>query len=280
MQQPHPISSARSAAVAAQARAGDNSRLMTTQLRRRVRVATALFCVAVLGASWGWIAPMARDMYGPMTGPSAWMMTTEWDSARLLLLWLMWAVMMAAMMIPSALPLLTFYDRALQRSAVRAHPTIHVAAMAAGYIAVWAVFSVGATALQRLLTRALVMDLMMEMTTGAAGLTLIVAGLYQFTPLKLTCLQNCRSPLSFIMQRWRRGLAGAFRMGAEHGAYCLGCCWALMLLLFAGGVMNLFVIVALTLLVLAEKLLPFERAASRVIGAALVIGGAALLVTA
>jgi predicted metal-binding membrane protein len=250
---------------------------MTAHLRRRTRAATAILCAAVLAASWGWIAPMARDMYGPMTGPSAWMMSTEWEPWRVLLLWLMWAVMMAAMMLPSALPLLSFYDRALQRSAVRIHPTLYVASMAAGYVAVWGLFSVGATALQRVLTQLLVMDLMMEMTTQAAALTLVVAGLYQFTPLKLACLQQCRSPLSFIMQRWRRGLAGAFRMGAEHGAYCLGCCWALMLLLFAGGVMNLWVIVGLTLLVLAEKMFPFGRQVSWVVGAALVVSGAALL---
>lgn len=227
--------------------------------------------------AWAWIAPMARDMYGPMTGLSAWMMSSDWDARRLFLLWLMWAVMMAAMMLPSALPVLRLYAGALaQRDApARAMP---VYAMTAGYLMAWAAFSLGATALQRLLSHWLLLNPMMEMTSRAAiGATLVLAGLYQLTPWKRACLSACRSPFSMLTRRWRRGLAGAFRMGLEHGAYCLGCCWALMLLLFAGGVMNLTVIVGLTAVVLAEKVLPFGEHVRVAVGAALLVAGAWML---
>jgi predicted metal-binding membrane protein len=239
------------------------------------RALTILGLVAIAALSWAWIAPMAVDMYGSMTGLSAWMMTAEWTAGHVFLLWLMWAVMMAAMMLPSAMPLLFFYDRALRRQPAAGHAAGLVYAMAAGYLLVWAGFSAGATALQRVLTSVDVVDAMMEMRgRPAVALTLVVAGFYQFTPWKSTCLSHCRSPLSFITTRWRRGAGGALRMGLEHGTWCLGCCWALMLLLFAGGVMNLTVIVGLAILVLVEKLAPFGAAASRVLGGVLIVAGA------
>ena len=230
--------------------------------------------VAVTCLFWIWIAATARDMYGSMSGLSAWMMTSTWDPPHLLFLWLMWAVMMAAMMLPSAAPLLLLYEGALRRRATATSVNAHVAAMAAGYVAVWAVFSVGATALQRLLSTLLVLTPMMEMTGSAAiGITLLLVGIYQLTPWKGRCLLACRSPLTLVMHRWRSGIGGAMRMGAEHGAYCVGCCWALMLLLFAGGVMNLLVIAGLTVLVLVEKLSPIGSQASRGLGGLLCAAG-------
>ena len=217
---------------------------------------------------------MARDMYGSMTGLSAWMMTPTWDAPHLFLLWLMWAVMMGAMMLPSAMPLLLLYDGALRRRAAAQHVPLHVYAMAAGYLLTWAAFSAGATGLQRVLSRLLVLNPMMEMPSSAAmGMTLLFAGAYQLTPWKGVCLRRCRSPLAFVMQRWRDGVAGALKMGVEHGAYCLGCCWALMLLLFAGGVMNLTVIIGLTALVLVEKVTPIGVQASRVVGGLMIAAG-------
>lgn len=225
---------------------------------------------------------MARDMYGPMTGPSAWMMSSTWDAPRLFLLWLMWAVMMAAMMLPSAMPLVLLYGTVQRARVARdasrggARPSaLPVYALAAGYVLVWAGFSVGATVLQRALSAAGIMNAMMEMPgRTAVGVTLLVAGGYQLTPWKATCLRHCRSPLSFVMQHWRRGTAGALRMGLEHGVYCLGCCWALMLLLFAGGVMNLTVIVGLTVLVLVEKVAPFGERTAQALGVLMVGAGA------
>jgi predicted metal-binding membrane protein len=242
----------------------------------RFVLATVLILIPLV--SWTWIAVMAIDMYGSMTGPSAWMMTLEWDWPRLLLLWAMWAVMMAAMMLPSATPIVLLYAGTARRRPDAGGAALRVYLLAAGYLAVWAVFSVGATALQRLLARLLLLTPMMEPATPVAGAAILaIAGLYQLTPLKRVCLRACRSPLAFLTQHWRTGRAGAFRMGVEHGLYCLGCCWAMMLLLFAGGVMNLAVIIALTVWVIVEKLAPFGERSAPVSGA-LLLGTAAWMV--
>ena len=227
--------------------------------------------------SWMWIVVMARDMYGPMTGASAWMMTATWDVPHLLLLWAMWAVMMTGMMLPSSSPMLLLYGVVARRSA---EPTAgrHIYALAAGYVVTWVAFSLGATALQRGLAALMLISPMMETTSSAAGATLLVlAGVYQLTPLKRECLRKCQSPLGFLMSRWRSGLSGAFRMGLEHGAHCVGCCWALMLLLFAGGVMNLTVIAALTAFVALEKLAPFGVHSAWFSGVLLIAAGVWML---
>jgi predicted metal-binding membrane protein len=250
------------------------------QLLQHDRAAFIVLLILIPLACWSWIVVMARDMYGPMTGASAWMMTLRWDARHVLLLWAMWAVMMAGMMLPSASPLLLLYGAAARRyrleTTARAGRRIY--ALATGYIVIWALFSAGATAAQRILSTLLIVSPMMTLSSRTAtALTLALAGLYQLTPLKRACLRVCQSPLSFMMHRWRGGSIGAFRMGVEHGIYCVGCCWALMLLLFAGGVMNLTVIVALTVLVAVEKLLPVGAVAARVSGAALIATAAFIL---
>jgi predicted metal-binding membrane protein len=230
---------------------------------------------------WSWIVVMARDMYGPMTGASAWMMTPAWDARHLLLLWAMWAVMMAGMMLPSAAPLLLLYGVAARRQGLGAAASRQIYALAAGYIAVWALFSVVVTATQRILSMFLILSPMMTLASPAIGAALLLAaGIYQLTPLKHACLRNCQSPMSFLMHRWRAGAAGAFRMGIDHGANCLGCCWALMLLLFAGGVMNLAVIAALTAFVAFEKLAPLGVRGARVSGALLMAAALWMLLQA
>ena len=234
--------------------------------------------VVAIGAAtalcWLWIVPMAVDMYGAMTGPSAWMMTTTWDAPHLALLWAMWVVMMAGMMLPSASPLILLYAGAAGRSAA-AGAYRRTWALAAGYLAVWMAFGTAATALQRILSRLFLLTPMMEMaSTRGEGVLLLVAGLYQFTPAKTACLRACRSPLSFVMRHTGSSARSAFALGLEHGLYCLGCCWALMLLLFVGGVMNLWVIVGLTLVVLLEKIGPWGMVASRLVGVVLIGLGA------
>jgi predicted metal-binding membrane protein len=235
---------------------------------QRERAVTAVLVLVTI-ASWTWIVLMARDMYGTMLGASAWMMTDRWDLAHLVLLWAMWAIMMTAMMLPSAAPLVLLYAGALHARGER-HAARRIYALAGGYLAVWAVFSLGATVLQRILTSALMLTPMMEPGTPmmAAGL-LAIAGAYQLTPLKRACLRVCRSPLSYLLQHWRDGTLGALRLGVAHGTFCLGCCWAVMLLLFAGGVMNLIVIVVLMLWVLAEKFVPFGEQTARASGVVL-----------
>jgi predicted metal-binding membrane protein len=227
--------------------------------------------------AWVWIVAMARDMYGPMTGASAWMMTSTWDVPHLLLLWAMWAVMMTGMMLPSASPLVLLYGAAARRSAGTTGAR-EICALAIGYVVVWTAFSLGATVLQRALARALVLSPMMEVTSPRAGaLLLLVAGVYQLTPVKHACLRRCQSPLGFLLSRWRSGRTGAFRMGVEHGVSCVGCCWALMLLLFAGGVMNLTVIAALTAFVAFEKLAPTGVYGARISGVLLMATAFAML---
>lgn len=237
------------------------------------RAPSVVLLVLLPAVSWIWIIVMARDMYGPMTGASAWMMTLNWDIPHLLLLWAMWAVMMTGMMLPSASPLVLLYGAGARRSAERTAGR-RIYALAAGYLIVWTLFSLGATALQRALAALLLVSPMMEVTSSRmTAALLLIAGAYQLTPLKHACLRTCQSPLGFLMSRWRSGVSGAFRMGLEHGAYCVGCCWALMLLLFAGGVMNLTVIVALTAFVGFEKLAPLGLHGARVSGVLLVAAG-------
>ena len=177
---------------------------------------------------------------------------------------------MAGMMLPSASPLLLLYAGRLRADTDRARAALPLFALATGYLLVWVAFSAAATALQRILSGWLLLTPMLEMASPRAeGVLLLLAGAYQFTPLKRACLTACRSPLSFVMRRSGGGSGAALRLGLEHGAYCLGCCWALMLLLFAGGIMNLSVIVALTTVVLIEKVMPFGEHTSRAIGVAL-----------
>jgi predicted metal-binding membrane protein len=244
------------------------------------RTPTVVLLILLPLVSWAWIVVMARDMYGPMTGASTWMMTAVWDVRHLALLWAMWAVMMVGMMLPSASPVLLLYGGVARRSATGAsEASRQIYALAAGYLVVWALFSLAATALQRLLATLLLVSSMMEITSPVVGaMLLVIAGAYQLTPIKQACLRTCQSPLGFLMSRWRRGLAGAFRMGLEHGALCVGCCWALMLLLFVGGVMNLAVIAALTAFVAFEKLTPFGARDARISGVLLIAAALWMLV--
>lgn len=243
----------------------DRTSLESLLLRDRWLTGGALFIMVAL--CWAWIVPMARDMYGSMRGPSAWMMTRTWDFPHLVLLFAMWVVMMAGMMLPSAAPTLFLYAGVIRKSPDGARARSHIYAFAAGYLLVWTAFSLLATALQRVLAECLLLSPMMEARgRGFGSALLILAGVWQLTPFKRTCLESCRSPVAFITQHWKRGVAGGFQLGMAHGLYCLGCCWALMLLLFVGGVMNLWWIGALTVFVLLEKLAPLGAQGGRFSG--------------
>ena len=249
-------------------------RTLPERIFRHDRAALVAVLIALPLACWAWIVPMARDMSGAMTGPSAWMMTDDWDMPHVLLLGAMWIAMMAGMMLPSAAPMLLFYAAAARgaRNVQRARWGAY--AMAAGYLLVWTGFSICATALQRILSAVLLLSPMMKVTSPRlSGALLIGAGIYQLTPVKQACLASCSAPGGFLMGRWREGRLGAFRLGVDHGLSCLGCCWALMLLLFAGGVMNLAVIGALTTFVLVEKLTPLGPRSVRLTGPLLIAAG-------
>jgi predicted metal-binding membrane protein len=233
--------------------------------RDRWLVGGALLVATVL--CWAWIVPMARDMYGPMTGSSAWMMAGVWDFTHLALLFAMWVVMMAGMMLPSAAPALLIYAGVIRQSPEGERARIHVYAFAGGYLLVWTLFSLIATVLQRLLADALIISPMMESRDPIfGGALLIAAGVYQFTPYKRACLNVCRSPAEFLTRHWKTGVAGGFYLGVANGLFCLGCCWALMLLLFVGGVMNLWWIAALTIFVLLEKVAALGAQGGRLSG--------------
>jgi len=214
-----------------------------------------------------------RDMPGPGT-PGV------WGAGHALLVFLMWWVMMIAMMLPSVAPTVLLQAALLRHAGTSGVPAI-ASAFLAGYLATWAAFSALATAAQWALEAAgLVSATMMTLIQTVPGaLVLIAAGAFQFTPLKTACLEQCRSPVRFLTERRRPGAAGAFRMGSEHGLYCLGCCWALMALLFVGGIMNLYWIVGLTALVAAEKLTPWGKPIGRAAGAVLIACGTLVLAT-
>ena len=168
---------------------------------------------------------------------------------------------------------------AVARKALReGTPIAPTAAFVSGYVATWTLFSLAATAAQFALDRAALLSPTMVTTSPAVGSGLLIAaGVYQWTPFKQACLRHCRAPARFIAEHWRPGKAGAWRMGVEHGAYCLGCCWILMGLLFLGGVMNLLWIAAISVFVLLEKVLPLGAAGGRVAGGAMVAAGGTAL---
>jgi predicted metal-binding membrane protein len=189
----------------------------------------------------------------------------------------MWAVMMVAMMVPSATPMIFAFLQVNRGRKAANRPFVPVTIFVVGYLAVWAAFSALATFAQWGLHRTALLSPAMAATSPALnGGLLIAAGIFQWTPLKLACLKGCRSPLSFLMGEWREGTGGAFVMGLRHGAYCVGCCWVLMALLFVAGVMNLLWVAVIALFVMAEKLLPRGELIARVSGVALILAGVAM----
>jgi predicted metal-binding membrane protein len=193
---------------------------------------------------------------------------------------LMWAVMMAAMMLPSAAPMILLFGTIARRRQTTVDSRADAGVFGVGYVVVWAAFSLVAVALQFGLEQAALLSPMMSTTSRAlAGAVLIGAGVYQWTPLKQDCLRRCRSPLDFLMTEWREGRRGAFVMGLRHGGYCLGCCWVLMLLLFVGCIMNIAWVAGIAVFVLVEKLAPAGHWIGRGAGVALILWGVATLST-
>lgn len=212
---------------------------------------------------------MPRDMAMPQPA---------WTLQYAALMFAMWWLMMTAMMLPSATPVLLLATALNRRAAPDRRPYGATALFACGYLAAWAGFSAVAVAAQAWLSANGTLSSMLHVGEGAlAGVILLAAGLWQWTPLKHACLRHCRSPARFLTTRRRSGNIGAFAMGTEHGAYCVGCCWMLMALLFVGGVMNLYWIVALAGYVLVEKLLPSGERVARITGALLAASGLGLL---
>jgi|TARA_B100002003_G_scaffold114308_1_gene105754 predicted metal-binding membrane protein len=254
---------------------------LETVLRRdRVVVTAGLVGVAALG--WIYLLYLARDMSGMgMSADMAMPQMQTWGAVDLALLFVMWAVMMVAMMVPSASPLILVVAAANRKRRERDDPLVPTGLFFVGYLLAWTAFSGVATVAQwGLHTTALLSPAMVGTSPVLGGLLLLAAGVFQFTSLKQVCLTHCRSPLGFVMGHWREGRGGALRMGLEHGLYCVGCCWILMALLFVAGVMNLFWVALISLFVLAEKVFPKGELVGRIGGAALVVAGVVMLTSA
>ncbi len=252
-------------------------------LRERVVVLLAIIGVAAL--AWLYLIALAGGMpdmaaMGTMA-KMAMPLAPRWTGAAFALTFAMWAVMMVGMMLPSAAPMILTFTALHRRKARAVQRVMPVLLFTAGYLAVWTAFSAAATLLQWALDRLGLLSPMFTTTNALlAGALFLFAGVYQLTPLKEACLTHCRSPFAFLLNRWRDGWMGALRIGVEHGAYCLGCCWLLMALLFAVGVMNLLWVAAIALFVLAEKLLRGGAWIARLSGVAMAAYGIWLVVQA
>lgn len=241
--------------------------------RDRIAILSALCGVTVL--AWAYILYLWAKMPAMnMSTSDSMMQIHPWMPADFVFMFFMWAIMMVGMMLPSAAPMILLYAGMMRKAERQGAPMASTAAFVCGYLVMWCLFSVGATLLQWGLHRAALLSLMMVTKSQLlGGGLLIIAGLYQLTPWKNVCLDHCRSPAHFFFHHWRPGVSGAFRLGLEHGAFCLGCCWALMGLLFFGGVMNLLWIAGITIFVFLEKVLPFGVWGGRLAGGGLIVLG-------
>lgn len=252
-------------------------------LLRRDRLLVGLCLLTATGLA-GWyilsgagMSMSALQMSAPMRQMGA-TPYTAWTAAYALTMFLMWWVMMIAMMLPSATPTILLAAALNRRSNATSAPYGSTALFCFGYLLAWALFSVVAVAAQWWLEYRGLLSMHMEtLPSVLTGALLMAAGAWQFTPLKSACLRHCRTPTDFLVQHRRPGSLGALQMGVHHGVYCLGCCWFLMVLLFVGGVMNLYWIIGLAAFVFAEKVLGWGPTLGRVTGLALLAAGALVL---
>lgn len=247
------------------------------RLLRRDRILTVGGLSAAIVLSWAYLLAGAGMDMPDMAGMLMPAEPVAWTAGYVGILVVMWAVMMAAMMLPGAAPTILLYEMIVRRRTQTA-AAAGAGMFALGYVAVWVAFSGAAVVLQYALAEAALLSPGMKTTSVvAAGGVLVAAGAYQWTPWKHACLRRCRSPLEFLLMHWRRGTTGAFAMGLRHGAFCVGCCWVLMLLLFVGGVMNIGWVAGIAVYVFVEKVVPAGVWVGRIAGAGLVLWGAAIL---
>jgi predicted metal-binding membrane protein len=260
-------------------------------LLRRDRLIVAGALAAIVVMAWAYVLWLAADMdMGGMDMTGFRMIpagigimapaNAPWTAIEFAFVFAMWAVMMVGMMTPSAAPMMLMYARVGRQGEAEGKVFAPTGWFAAGYLLVWVGFSLAATFVQWAVERAALLD--SQMATGSnvfAAAVLIAAGAYQWTPLKDVCLVQCQSPFGFLMRHggFRGDIRGSLLLGFRHGAYCVGCCWVLMALLFVGGVMNVLWIALLALLVLLEKLTPFGRWIARAAGAVFIGAGVWLL---
>ncbi len=255
---------------------------------RRDRQVVVATLIAVIAMAWLWIllgagtgmSAMGMILGASPDGMASMMAPALWTVGYAGIMFTMWWVMMAAMMLPSAAPILLLFAQINRKEKSAGRPFIPTGIFAAGYLVSWGAFSALATGLQWALERLGLLSPMMATTNyWLGGAILLAAGVWQLTPIKGICLRHCRSPMGFLVQSWRPGRGGAFRMGLEHGSFCLGCCWFLMGLLFFGGIMNLFWIIGLAAFVLLEKTVPMGSWIGRIVGVGIAAWGVLLLAT-
>jgi predicted metal-binding membrane protein len=256
----------------------DSTTLENILKKDRFIVVGGLFVISIL--AWLYIIYLYRQMEVMDMDALffAMPMTPKWAPTDFILMFLMWLVMMIAMMTPSVAPLILLFARVNRQRKEQQSPFVNTSYMFMGYFVVWAAFSLLATVLQWLLQQLSWLNPDMIITNKILGsVILVTAGIFQFTSLKHTCLNFCSSPLDFITRYWREGRKGAIIMGIRNGAYCVGCCWVLMVLLFVSGVMNILWVALIALFVLLEKVSTKSRWISYAAGGLLVIGGVLLI---
>ena len=239
----------------------------TFLVARQPMLTMGIVAVSIIG--WAVLAWMVVNMDHPLaqlTMPDS----SHWSAVNVLAIWTMWSLMMAAMMLPSALPMVLTFVNLSVRSRQQARGWSFVGA----YLLVWLTFSAAAAGAQwALQAMGWINPMIVSTSAWLTGLLLVIAGVYQFSTLKHRCLSRCRTPVAFLLGQWRAGVSGAFVMGVQHGLFCLGCCWALMALLFVGGVMNLAWIAALSMAVAIEKLAPGGERWAKALGLVLMAAG-------
>lgn len=252
----------------------DTSTLERLLKRDRAIVLAALIVITLL--CWAYMVMMAVGM-GDMDMDSMTAMK-PWTPSYFAMMFVMWVLMMIGMMVPSAAPMILLFAGVSHRQRESGGAFVPTGVFVSGYLIVWTAFSFAATLIQWGLDQGAMLSPMMASTSPyLGGGLLIAAGVYQMTPFKHACLKHCRSPMHFVKDNWKPGMKGALIMGIEHGAFCVGCCWILMGLLFFGGVMSLVWIAAIAIFVLLEKVMPHGDIAGIMCGVALVILGMAYL---
>lgn len=254
-------------------------------LSPRDRRAVLVGLGGITALSWTYLIVAARGMTGMagmradgMAGMEQMVQIQPWTGLDFLLMFLMWTIMMVGMMVPTVAPTTLIYAAVARKAKRQNSPLAPTAVFVAGYVAMWTLFSTVATAGQWALDQAALLSPTMVSNGPRFGAVLLIAaGLWQLTPMKNACLRHCRNPAMFLSDHWRDGTGGAFRMGLEHGAWCLGCCWVLMGLLFLGGVMNLLWVAAIAVFVLLEKVIPHGIGGGRLAGAGMILVGVLLL---
>jgi len=248
-----------------------------TPNRDRTLVALSILMMCVL--AWAYLIYLVIEMPPMASGTVSMSMAMPtghaWGLPDFTAMFVMWSVMMVAMMLPSATPMILLYEKINQKRESQGKARNPIVLFVGGYLLIWVGFSVLATLINWALhSGGLLSSMMGRVTPVVAGISLLAAGTYQWTTLKSACLTHCRSPVGFLMAHWHEGPWGAARMGAHHGLYCLGCCWLLMALLFVLGVMNLLWIAVLTVFVLAEKVVPGGHLLGRIAGLSMIGWGA------